>query len=93
MERFTVSTKSRCLNWMPETLTAIRSGPPFVSLQLRDSINALRIAQLPTSRIIPVSSRMGMKSPGGTKPRSGSFQRIRASAPARAPLDRHRLGW
>ena len=35
----------------------------------------------PISSMMPISSASGMKTPGGTSPRSGCCQRTRASAP------------
>ena len=50
-------------------------------------------AQRPAARIMPVSSRSETKREGGTTPRSGSFQRISASSPARVPVATLILGW
>ncbi|CSI60260.1 Uncharacterised protein [Vibrio cholerae] len=37
--------------------------------------------QLPIGKICPVSSAIGIKTPGGNNPRLGWFQRISASTP------------
>ncbi len=93
MMDFTVPTKSFCCSWTVETFTATRGACSPAARQRPKSCSALRIAQNPTSRIIPVSSRRGMNWAGGTRPVSGSCQRMSASTLAIEPLVESTFGW
>ena len=57
------------------------------------SCAAVRSTHSPTLRIRSDSSATGMKTPGGTMPRVGLFQRTRASAPTMLPVARSTTGW
>ena len=65
------------MNCAGDRLTAICSG----AAQEAASRQASRNIHSPISTIRPLSSAIGMKSPGDTKPRTGCSQRASASKP------------
>ena len=56
-------------------------------------VHASCSTQRPIATIRPVSSASGMKSSGGTMPRSGWIQRISASTPEIRPDSSSITGW
>jgi hypothetical protein len=84
-----VSCSAPRWNWTGETLTAIR----IWSGQRAACAQASRITQAPIGTIRPVSSAIGMKSTGETRPRLGWFQRISASNEQMRLCSRSNRGW
>ncbi|MNU02659.1 hypothetical protein D3C72_2464350 [compost metagenome] len=69
------------------TAIAMSSGQFMASMQ------AVRMTHAPMGTISPVSSMRGMKVSGGMRPRSGWFQRSRASQLETFPVSRFTSGW
>ena len=80
---------SRWRSWKTEQLTASwRSDCQLAAAaQASDSTQAL------SSTMWPLASAQGMSTLGGMGPRSGSFQRRRASKPSNRPVARSTAGW
>ena len=80
--------------WRGETLTAISHGSSgrsrFQALTWRHASPA---THSPIGTMSPVSSAIGMKSSGRTRPRVGSIQRISASVPMKRPRCKSMMGW
>ena len=88
-----VSTIAMSEHWRAETFTA--SGTPSRPSRFQRAAcpAASWIAHAPMLRMIPLSSAAGMNSSGRARPRSGRFQRISDSSPARRPLAMSICGW
>src|SRR5690606_16119891 len=78
----TVATKWGCFNWMVEMLTHTLNGGCPASCQSLSCRHAVSSTHLPMCTISPLSSEIGMKLSGGTKPSVGLSQRINASMAA-----------
>ena len=68
-------------------------SPSSTPLQRRSSRHASRRTHAPSAAIRPLASASGMKSNGGTTPRSGWCQRTSASTPRISPVARSIWGW
>ena len=88
-----LATRLRWRNCWLEKLTAtLQSASPW-SRQARSWRQAVASTHSPMVTISPECSATGMKSPGGTRPVAGSFQRTSASKPQMAPEARVIFGW
>jgi len=63
------------------------------TLKARAAANAARMTQPSMPLMMPASSAKGMNSLGGTRPRVGWFQRIRASQPVTRLVRISTWGW
>ncbi len=82
---WTVPTKSACSSWVREMLTDTGTVGTPAAAHSSSWRQASSSTQVPIWGIRPVSSAIGMNSSGGTSPRSGCGQRIRASRPVIVP--------
>ena len=79
-------------NWRMDTLTDMVVRKPCACHDAACAQAVFR-THWPTSTIIPVSSRTGMKSMGSMTPRVGCCQRISASTPRMEAVSRSKIGW
>ena len=79
--------------WLAARLTAtLTSGTP-ARCQVSSWAITSASTHSPMATMRPVSSAMGMNTPGGTRPMPGRFQRTSASRPTISPETRLTCGW
>src|SRR6185369_10985703 len=91
------STRSPCVNCRADrfTETNVRLPPdaPSAAFSTAACRHAASSTQRPRATISPVSSAIGMKASGGTRPRVGCCHRTSASKPTTSPRRRSTSGW
>ena len=92
----TSTAKPGVASWRPERLMETTIGGAsggWRACQAAAWAAASATTQAPSGTTRPVSSATGMNSAGRMSPRSGSWSRTSASAPASAPVGRSTSGW
>src|ERR1017187_5986183 len=89
----TVSARSPRANCTAEVLTATCMGPYPASRHNLPWRQASCSTRAPIGMMSPLSSAIGIRTDGGTRPNFGLSQRTSASNPATRPVAKSNCGW